>query len=212
MKSTWKDLTIEDVLYIRNISELQMASEDEKNLKVAAYLGNITYDEIMSIPLSKLKKYMDNTKFLFTSPVPSKVKRYYTINGRSYKLLKNEMELLTSQYIDFQYVYADGFEKRPAELLSIMMVPAGHEYNDGYDKDQVVKDMYSLPIEEGLGICDFFTNRFTRSIWLGMILLRVKIWWMKITARKKDREMWKAIEIQMRLIVEELGDTFGLHV
>lgn len=211
MKSTWKDITIEDVLYIKNINELQMATEDEKNLKVAAYLGDLTYDEIMAIPLSKLKKYMDNTKFLFSAPVPSKVKRYYTINGHTYKLLKNEMELLTSQYIDFQYVYADGFEKRPAELLSVMMVPTGHEYNDGYDKDQVIKDMYALPIEEGLGICDFFTNRFTRSIWLGMMLLRVKIWWMKITARKKEREMWKAIEIQMRLIMEELGVTFGLH-
>lgn len=209
MKSSWKDITVADIMYIRNVGELQLATEDEKNLKVAAYLAGIEYDKIMSIPLSQVKKYMTNTAFLLEPPTPTKVKRFYTINDRTYKLLKNEMELLTSQYIDFQYVHADGFDKRPAEMLSVMMVPVGHSYNDGYDKDQVIKDMYDLPIEDALGICSFFINRFTKSISIAMTVLKLRIKWMRWTARKKDKEMIRAMEIQLGLIVKELEDIYG---
>ena len=119
------------------------------------------------------------------------------------------MELLTSQYVDFQAIYQDGFEKRPGELLSIMMVPDKHEYNDGYDKDQVIEDMYDMPVEEALGIVDFFTGRFVRSIAWTRMYYKWMVRWKRLTARKKDKEMWKATELELNLVMDELNSMFG---
>lgn len=209
MKLNWDDITIADLVKIREIGTLQLATEDEKNLRVAAIVNDIPYEQLIQVPLSQIRTYMDATEFLLTEPKAKKVKNSYTINGRNYKLLKNEMDLLTSQYIDFQSVQQDGFDKRPAELLSVMMVPEGHNYNDGYDKDQVIEDMYDMSVTEALGIVDFFTRRFRRLITWAKTLCKVKMRLARLTARKENREMYKALELQMNLILDEAISVYG---
>ena len=119
------------------------------------------------------------------------------------------MDMLVSQYVDFQAIYVDGFDKRPAELLSVMMVPDGHKYNDGYDKEQVIEDMYDLPVEEALGICHFFIRRFTRSIAWTRTYFKWIMKWKVLTARKEEKEMWKAWQIQLNLVMDDLNYMFG---
>ena len=208
-KLGWNDLTLTDLMQIKSISDLQLATEDEKNLKVASIVCKIPYDELIQMPLEKVREYMDQTEFLLHEPKPRKVKHSYIINGRRYKLLKNEMEMLTSQYIDFQAIYKDGFDKRPGELLAVMMVPEGHEYNDGYDNDQVVKDMYDMKVEEALGITDFFLMRFVRSIAWTRMYYKWIMRWKRLTARKEEKEMMKATELQLNLILDEINSMFG---
>lgn len=209
-KSTcWNDLTLTDIMQIKGINTLQVATDDEKNLMVAALVGGIDYQELIKMPLDKAKEYMENTAFLLQEPKPKKARRSYIINGRKYRLLKNETEMLTAQYIDLQAVYKDGFEKRPGELLSIMMVPEGHEYNDGYDKDRVIADMYDMHVEEALGIVDFFTMRFVRLIAWTRMYYKWMMRWKRLTARKEEKELLKATEIQLNLVMDELNSMFG---
>lgn len=209
LKTGWEDLTVKDVLEIKGIAELQLASEDEKNLRVASLLAGMDYDKMTEIPLDEVRKYMDNTDFLLSAPKHSKVKRHYYVNGRKYRLLRNPIEMTVAQYLDFQAVWRDGFDKKPAEMLSIFLVPDGHEYNDGYDKDQVKEDMYDMPIVEGLGIADFFTGRLAKSIRLGLTFCRWKMKWLRLTARKKDKEMYRALETEMNLVLDELECIYG---
>lgn len=209
MKTEWNDLTVKDLIKIREIDELQLATEAEKNLQVAAIIAEKEYEELLDMPLDEVTSYVAACDFLQQPPKPKKARRHYTINGRKYKLLKNEMELLTSQYVDFQAIYQDGFDKRPGELLSIMMVPDGHEYNDGYDKDQVMEDMYDMRVEEALGIVDFFMGRFVRSIAWTRMYFKWMVRWKRLTARKKDKEMWKATELELNLVMDELNSMFG---
>lgn len=208
-KLKWNDLSVGDLIKIKTIDQLQMATPDEKNLRVAALLAGIDYEQLLNIPLDDVKEYVEKATFLLTEPKPIKARRTYVINGRKYKLLKNEMDMLTSQFIDFQAVYRDGFEKRPGELLSIMMVPAGHEYNDGYDKDQVISDMYDMKVEEALGIVSFFTRRFVRLFRWTKTYYKWRMWLLKKMARKEDREMVEAAELQLKLIMQELDCIFG---
>ena len=209
-KTEWNDLSVRDLLEIKSISELQLATEDEKNLKVAALLAGISYEDIIQVPLSEVKAYMDNAEFLLQEPKPRKVKHSYIVNGRKYRLLRNEMDMLTSQYVDFQAVYKDGFDKRPAELLSIMMVPEGHEYNDGYDKERVIEDMYDMHVEEALGIVDFFTRRFMRLTAWTVTFLRWRIRLARMLARKEEKELYRAMELQLNLMLDEASSMFGL--
>lgn len=209
MKQKWNDLTVGDLMRIRSIDSLQLATEDEKNLHVASIVGEIDYNELLNLPLSDVRQYMDNCEFLFTKPKPNKARKYYEINGRKYKLMKNELEMLTSQYIDFQAIYRDGFDKRPGELLSIMLVPEGHIYNDGYDKEEVINDMYDMHVEDALGIVDFFMMRFVRLIAWTRMYFKIRMKLMRLFARKEDKEMYKAMELQLNLILDEVSCSYG---
>lgn len=210
MKTSWNDLTLKDLIIIRDISGMQMETEDQKNIRVAALLAEMPYEELLNKPLNELREIMDNAGFLYTQPKPKKTKKVYKVNGRTYKLFKDPAEMCVAQYIDFQAIERDGFEKRPGELLSIILIPLGHEYNDGYDKELVVEDMYDLPVEEALGICDFFTKRYTKLISLMRMYLPIHLKWLRMKAKKKDKEMYKALEIQMKLILDEADYIYGL--
>lgn len=208
-KTSWADITVRDVIEIREIGELQLATEDEKNIKVAALLAGVKEDELMAMPFDKLAPYMENTQFLLTPPVQRKARNKYVINGRTYKLFKSYDEMTVAQYIDFQAIQPDGFDKKPAELLSIFLIPAGHEYNDGYDREQVFEDMLDMGIEEALGVCGFFIKRCWNLIRLVPALLKTKMRLVRMTAPKEDREMLKATELQMNLVLGELEDMYG---
>ena len=84
--------------------------------------------------------------------------------------------MTVAQYLDFQQLVPEGFGNRPAEMLSVFLVPDGHNYNDGYDKETVLDDMYEMSVPEGLGIADFFSKRCQRLIRLILTSLRIKMW------------------------------------
>lgn len=210
MKLSWNEMTVADYIRLREISKLQMATEDEKNLMVAALIAEKPYQEILQLPLDKARELMDKTEFLLQQPVPGKTKRKYELNGRTYRLFKDPSEMTVAQYIDFAAIEKEGFDKMPAEMLAIFLVPDGHQYNDGYDKEQQIEDMLDMPITEALGVCSFFTKRLSKSINLIMTALRLRMKWMRITAKKEDREMMKALEIQMRLYLNEIEHIYGL--
>lgn len=210
MKLSWNEMTVADYIRLREISKLQMATEDEKNLMVAALIAEKPYQEILQLPLDKARELMDKTEFLLQQPVPGKTKRKYELNGRTYRLFKDPSEMSVSQYIDFAAIEKEGFDKMPAEMLAIFLVPDGHQYNDGYDKEQQIEDMMDMSITEALGVCSFFTKRLSKSINLILTALRLRMKWMRITARKEDREMMKALEIQMRLYLNEIEHIYGL--
>lgn len=203
-------MTVADYIRLREISKLQMATEDEKNLMVAALIAEVPYQEILQLPLDKARELMDKTEFLLQQPVPGKTKRKYELNGRTYVLFKDPSEMSVAQYIDFAAIEKEGFDKMPAEMLAIFLVPDGHQYNDGYDKEQQIEDMMDMSITEALGVCSFFTKRLSKSINLIMTALRIRMKWMRITAKKEDREMMKALEIQMRLYLNEIEHIYGL--
>ena len=210
MKSSWNEMTVADYIRLREISKLQMATEDEKNLMVAALIAEKPYQEILQLPLDKARELMDKTEFLLQQPVPGKTKRKYELNGRTYRLFKDPSEMTVAQYIDFAAIEKEGFDKMPGEMLAIFLVPDGHQYNDGYDKEQQIEDMMDMSITEALGVCSFFTKRLSKSINLIMTALRIRMKWMRITAKKEDREMMKALEIQMRLYLNEIEHIYGL--
>lgn len=210
MKSKWDDLTVADQLRIKEISELQMATEDEKNMMVAAMLAEIPYEEILRKPLGDVREIMDNTEFLLHKPQAVKARKKYVINGRTYKLFKDPSEMTVAQYFDFQAVHKEGYEKMPGEMLCIFLVPEGHEYNDGYDKDQQLDDMLSLSVTEALGIVDFFTGRCLKSIRRMAMFCKVMLKLEILKAPKQEKEALKALELQMRLIMDGLMDEYSL--
>lgn len=203
----WKELTIRDWLKFKEINSLQTVDGAEKDMMVGALVNGIPYEEFINLPLKRTKELMENTSWLYEQPKAERVRNSYTLNGRKYELIKSMDDITVAQYIDFQTLYKDGFDNRPVELLSVFLVPKGHQYNDGYDRSQVEEDVLSLPLVEGLGISNFFIRKFSRLIMSSAILLK---WMTRLGTRKiKDKEQRKALQIQARVIADELKRLYG---
>lgn len=209
MISKWEDMTIADQLKIKEIGELQMPSDEEKNMMVAAHLAGIHFADMLMMPLESVREYMDNTEFLFHPPVPAKARNKYVINGRTYTLFKDPSEMTVAQFISFQQIYREGFENRPAEMLSIFLIPKGHIYNDGYNVNEVMEDMLQMNLCDALGVCNFFMKRCWKSIVRIRTFSKAMLKVQRFLAPKDKKEMVEAMAIQTDLILEGLTELFG---
>ena len=204
MITDWNGVKVKHLIEINRIKDLD-ATEDEKNLMVAGLLSDIPYEKLLAMPLDKVQVLTDGIEFM-RKPIPtSRARNHYEINGHRYWLLKNPNEMTVSQYIDYKNVSALGFETHIPEMLAIMLIPEGKNYNDNYDTDQVRDDILEMGVVEALGVAGFFIKRFQRSILRSQTYLQASLLMAKWKLRRvKDKELRKALELEMNLLMEEL--------
>ena len=161
--ATWRDITIEKY---ERIAALQSEEITEIDLVAAtvAILDNKTVREVEEMPYATLLLKARGLRFLQQKPIPSLVKKCYEINGTKYVPTLNPAEITTAQYIDFQVRATDAPEDL-AGLLSVILIPEGHKYNEGYSTDTVREDIFKyFPIEDGMGLSAFFFTLWKKSI------------------------------------------------
>ena len=160
----------------------------------------------MNLPLEETQRLIANTAFLYTEPAKKKLSSVYTLNGTKYNILKKAEKMTTAQFIDYQAIARDSFN-RVSEFLAIFFIPEGHEYNDGtYDKQQVIDDISNyLSTEEALGIADFFINRFVKLMKRTLLLLEAKMAVLKLG--RKDKTKMMAAETEK--MIQDLRSIYG---
>lgn len=191
----WNNLDLKTYKDIYAITSNAFIEEDDKQFMVAALLGGITYDELLEQPLTATTQMVANTAFLYQRPKPEKIKREYTLNGRVYVPFKDFLEMTTSQYIDYQAVIVEKFEEHLVDLMSIILVPKGHTYGDGYDREQQLKDLETLSVTEALGIADFFIKRYRRLSKQILLYSKAELW---IALRKTPKDLRKEMKEKMK--------------
>ena len=103
MNINWENLSIGKYLEIKDITNLQTIDEDEKNLRIAAALNNISYDDIINMRLDEAGKLLLGIDFI-NHPIPKiRSKRKYVINGNVYELFREVDEMSVAQFINFSY-------------------------------------------------------------------------------------------------------------
>lgn len=80
------------------------------------------------------------------------IKKDYWIHGRQYRTSADLSRLTMSQYIDASN------SKTNRDLLSVLLIPYGHAYNDGYDMEEVKADIDNLDMVTVQSIA-FFLSR-----------------------------------------------------
>lgn len=204
MITSWKEMKVKHLIQIRDIDKTRN-SEDEKNLMVGALLAGMKYDDFIQLPLSKTRTYMEKAQFIRTTkPEKVKARKHYKINGKKYRLDTKIEDLTVAQYIDFQALDPDSFDERIAELLAVFLIPEGHKYNDGYDIQETVEDIWEMSVGEALGVADFFIQRYIKSMKHLLMYLRGKMIWTRMRAKKEDKERMRALELEINLMTEEM--------
>lgn len=152
-KVGWSDITLEKFYKIQELVE-QPDEYTENNIR------DIVYGiDSASMSLTELANY--SIDFLQT-PIKNKnvkLQDTYVLNGREYESNINLTMIRTNQFIDFtNYSKEDNvsYEK----LLSVFMVPKGHQYNDGYDMREVWDDLKQLDIVTVQSLSFFMIQQF----------------------------------------------------
>lgn len=200
---SWGDLPVGMLEQIRAVNT---DDEDTKTLTIAGILAGKTFKEMLNLPLEETQRLIKNTAFLYTEPAKKKLSSVYTLNGTKYEILKKAEKMTTAQFIDYQAIARESFN-RVSEFLAIFFIPEGHEYNDGtYDKQQVIDDIANyLSTEEALGVADFFINRCVRLMQRTLLLLEAKMAVLKLGRKDKT----KMIAAETEKMIKDLRSIYG---
>lgn len=202
---SWGELPVGMLEEIRAVGQ-NTDDEDTKTLTIAGILAGKTFKEMLNLPLEETQRLIKNTAFLYTEPAKKKLSSVYTLNGTKYNILKKAEKMTTAQFIDYQAIARESFN-RVSEFLAIFFIPEGHEYNDGkYDKQQVIDDIANyLSTEEALGIADFFINRCVRLMQRTLLLLEAKMAVLKLGRKDKT----KMIAAETEKMIKDLRSIYG---
>lgn len=178
----------------------------DKNVRLVALMYGITEEEAYNTGLDEFSAMLDNIGWLSNIPVVPTVAPAYNLNGTTYIVTLNPNKVTTAQYIDFKSFDAND----PSIIhlvLSTVMVPSGHSYNDGYEIEKVQADILDyLRVPHALAIVRFFFRYYKRLITSSLQSLTRTL--KKEARRTKDRERRNQIQIQIKK-TEELERTFG---
>lgn len=184
--NNWNEVSLKTHSELYKIAQNAFDTEEDKRFKTAAFLNGITYDQLLGQPLTATTEMMASTAFLYEKPKPVKIKKEYNLNGRVYTPFRNASEMSTAQYIDYQYTITQNFEEHLIDLMSIILIPKGHNYNDGYDLQQAKEDIQTLSVVEALGLADFFLQQYRRSLKRTLLYSKAEMW---LAMRKMPKEL-----------------------
>src|SRR5574344_984539 len=164
MIDNYNDMSISLWREIREtLEDMGEASELEVQVALISLLSGMEEDEIRNLPLKEYSEMAAKTRFLMQQPNVKAIRpRNLPINGKKYDLVDDIKDLTTGQYIDYQTYMQDNEDfKNLAKVLSVFIVPKGKTYNEGYDVEDVIRELDEhLSIQIALGVCFFFREKY----------------------------------------------------
>lgn len=159
----WNDLTIGQYERICSIFKEDI-DDEEKMIGVVTVVYGITEDEVMRQPLTRTRDMIASVEGLKTSPDDVRTKKRYRLKGKLYNVCLDADKITTAQYIDYQ-TYSKDLERNIAEVLSVVLIPRGKRYGEGYDVAKLIGDIReSFPLGDALSIAKVFRYRWLKSI------------------------------------------------
>lgn len=197
IKSSWDALSWREYEQIEQILQTDIPY-DYKAVHLVSVLTGMSVEDIEKLPINQFQKFIPAMEFLHTDPETHAHQFEYTINGREYDFKGKLTEISTAQYIDYRS-YMDEEDRDIVKLMTVFLIPKGHEYNDGYDMQQVLNDIGDM--------CwlDIRAAAFFFRLQLSTFILTLKSSLVKsIKKTKTDRKTKKE---QIKQIQESLDNT-----
>ena len=192
-------LTLGQYMEIQEISRNESLEDIDKQVQILSILTGVAEDELLHLPIQEYKELVVKSGFLNPENI-----NYHPI-AKKYILGKFELfptrafrKLETCQYIDFQ-TYAPDLDNHLVEFLSVILVPKGHRYNEGYDILEVQKAIRDgMSVSDGVSLAGFFLTWCRRSIQDSLNYSKQEA--MRIKDKTKREEILHKIREQERLL------------
>lgn len=191
-KYSWNHITGEQYWEIFDILNSE-ASDLQKQAELIALIEDKPIDEILSLDMSSAAELINKLEFLNKFELS---KRYHPssiiIDNKKYNVYPNLANLNVAQFIDYQSFIAQPFRESYDKILSIFLIPDGHEYNSGYDileVQEVIRTKLSwLEIQN---LLNFILVRYADSYNHSLTYLTKKV--------RKEKNPQKKMEMERNL-------------
>lgn len=193
-KLNWKNISLKTFCEIQSILKDETLDNEEQIILLMQILYGV---DILKQPISTTKNLINNIYELLSTDIKESILHdKYIINGTEYRFDKDLSKVSTLQYIDCTgYIQDDNSVYNYNKLLSVFLIPVGHEYNDGsYDLDKVQNDIDNyLSIIDAISIATFFLKFWRRYIKLSQKSLMWEILKMKKITWKEKKKLLREI-------------------
>ena len=192
---TWNDIKYRTLLDIR-----EAANIEDENERVYAIMEAVFGEDVLDLPLKDFNEKCKELQFL-QKEIPNDLHvKDIKVNGREYYFDGLLGKITTAQYIDFQNYQKNEDEQK---TFSVFIIPKGHKYNDGYDMEQVFKDILDMPVPVLFSASFFFSRQFELFI---RIFRRYSIKQMKKLGLPKEamENMKKVVNLSTEMMLTPL--------
>lgn len=183
----------------RELLAIEKTEDDVSyGIKILSALSDYSEDELMDMPMDEFQSLMAKTSFLNTPMQKLDWKhlgKTITINGKKYNVIKDAKKMTAGQYIDYKSYMkdADKFIEMLPYILTVFIIPEGCKYNDGYDIEDLAKELNdNLDLKTALSITDFFQHQSKLSMLTSLRYLK----WMTKRMMKKEKNMEVRTEME----------------
>ena len=200
----YNKLTLGKYIEIQEISRNESLEDIDKQVQILSILTGEAEEEILHLPIVEYKELVAKSGFLNPDTINvHPVAKRYLVGGFELIPVRDFRKIETCQYIDFQ-TYAPDMDKYLVEFLSVILVPKGHRYNEGYDILEVQRAIREeMSVADGISIAGFFLTWCRKSIKDSLNYSREMA--MGIKDKTKREEILRRIEEQEKLL-ETSGD------
>lgn len=181
IKNGWSSITYREFEELTQILSADIP-EDYRVVNVISILTGLTVEEIEALPVTTFQRFLPHIEFLKTMPEEAKHKDEYEVNGRKYILCAYVPMITTAQYLDYtNYMKED---KDIIKLTSCFLIPEGHDYNDGYNMEQVWNDIYDMNFNDVRAMAFFLQIQYAALMSISADSLRKQM--KKLKMKKKQ--------------------------
>jgi hypothetical protein len=192
-------LTLGQYQEIQEISGNESLEDIDKQVQILSVLTGETEEEILHLPIQEYKELVVKSGFLNPENINyHPIAKKYILGGFELIPCRDFRKLETCQYIDFQ-TYAPDLDNHLVEFLSVILVPKGHRYNEGYDILEVQKAIREeMSVSDGVSLAGFFLTWCRKSIMDSLNYSKQEA--MGIKDKTKREEILRRIAEQERLL------------
>ena len=192
----WTNVSLKQYNDIKDVFLNPEFSEEDR---IILLINNLFGVDALKLKTTELNKYVNDLKFLNTTPPKMKIRDKYKLGENLYILRRNLKDFTVAQWIDFQNFLKNGADTdNYANLLSVFFIPENQtEYGENYDVEQVRQDINNhLSIADASSLAAFFLTYHKASLIASLIYTKRKI--MKTPLEKTEK---KKIKREMRKLI-----------
>ena len=191
----WTDVSLKQYNDVKDIFLNPEFSEEDRIILLINILFNV---DALKLKTTELNKYINDLKFLNTTPPKMKLKDKYKLGENWYILRRNLKDFTVAQWIDWNNFLKSGSDTdNYANLLSVFFIPEGETEYGEYDVESVRNDINNhLSIADASSLAAFFLTYHKASFLLFLLSTKRKI--MKTSMNKTEK---KKIKKEMRKLI-----------
>ena len=165
LKRSWDEVSIDDYHRIRDILDDEALNETERGMAILSVLCDVDEEAVWELPVEEARALFKQVEwignFSFNKGWSSKV---YMVGNVKCDVQVNVSKMSVAQYIDFQTYFKEDMNDI-ARILSVILVPQGKKYGEGYDMEEFIKLISKyVPITEANAMCFFFIMKSVDTI------------------------------------------------